>query len=232
MAKSNRRANRTGRSVGEMRHVRLYAWVLSTPAYRSLSPLARALLVELYALYNGSNNGDLFLSVRKAASRLNVGKTTVAPAFKELETRGFIRARQRGAFTWKERHATSWVLTEYTFAGHLPTKDFTLWQPGSEIDSSVRRSGQAVLTSGQIVASEPEKRANCPKLRTDFATLRLRRSKRSDTGSMPSRGGEIAESREQPTRSSVTTSAPPPPEEKPSCVVAEVFQNERTVGAV
>jgi hypothetical protein len=52
------------------RHVRLYRWELESAAYRSLSVRARCLLIELKALYNGANNGELFLSVRDAAARL------------------------------------------------------------------------------------------------------------------------------------------------------------------
>jgi hypothetical protein len=66
-----RRVNATGRSIGSGHHVRFYRWELDSPAYRSLSIGARALLVELKALYMGSNNGALFLSVRRAAEKLN-----------------------------------------------------------------------------------------------------------------------------------------------------------------
>jgi hypothetical protein len=102
---------------------------LNSLAYRSLSLGARALLVELYALYNGQNNGDLYLSAREAGKRLGVGKTKAAACLHELEAKGFIRPRQRGAFQWKMRHATCWVLTEFAFAGQIPTKDFMRWQP-------------------------------------------------------------------------------------------------------
>src|SRR5258708_1232645 len=101
MAKTGRRTDPTGRSRGDARHARLYGWMLNSPAYRSLTPLARALLIELYALHNGKNNGELYLSVRDAAKRLNVGKTKAAPAFAELVDRQFIKARQTGDFLWK-----------------------------------------------------------------------------------------------------------------------------------
>jgi hypothetical protein len=64
-----------GRKVGKLRnpqaverHVRLYRWLLESPAYRGLSSCARCLLVELKALYNGTNS-ELFLSVRDTAAR-------------------------------------------------------------------------------------------------------------------------------------------------------------------
>ena len=66
----------TGRSKNDASHVRLYRWVLKSAAYRSLDCYARSLLVELYGLYSGSNNGGLFLSVRESAERLNVSRMT------------------------------------------------------------------------------------------------------------------------------------------------------------
>ncbi len=109
------------------RHVRLHHWLLNSPAYKSLGVCARALLIEYYRRYNGSNNGDIGLSVRDAASALGVAVGTVRKAIVELEERGFIRANQRGAFRWKARHATTWILTEFEYAGQPPTKAFMRW---------------------------------------------------------------------------------------------------------
>lgn len=67
----------------------------------------RCLEMELKALYNGINNGDLFLSVCEAAKRLGVANNTAEKAFKELEEHGFIRPKQHGSFDWKLRHATA-----------------------------------------------------------------------------------------------------------------------------
>ena len=113
------------------KHVRLYRWELGSAAYRSLSLRARCLLVELKLLYNGSNNGELFLSVRAAAARLKTGLHQAMAAFRELEDRGFIKPRQRGSFQWKQRHATCWLLTEYDddMTGHKATKEFMTWPP-------------------------------------------------------------------------------------------------------
>src|SRR5262245_36179365 len=101
------------RSIGTEKHVRLHRWMLASPAWRCASLVERCLLVELYDLYNGENNGYLFLSVRDAARRLGVGKNTANQGLARLQIKGFIRARQRGDFHWKLRQATSWVLTEF-----------------------------------------------------------------------------------------------------------------------
>jgi hypothetical protein len=102
--------------------------MLASPAYRSLSCYARTLLIELHRLYNGDNNGDLYMSVREAAKRIGTSTGTALKALRDLQDRGFIRPRQLGAFSYKFRHATTWVLTEFTFAGQLPEKAFMSWR--------------------------------------------------------------------------------------------------------
>lgn len=126
---TRRRVLRNGRSGEGGKFVQLPEWVLACPAYRALDATARALLVEIKRLYNGSNNGTLAMGVRRAAEAVGVSKDRAARALKDLERHGFIRARQRGSFNWKSRRATEWVLTEYEYAGQLAMKDFARWQP-------------------------------------------------------------------------------------------------------
>lgn len=118
-----------GRRVASLGHVRLYHWMMRSKAWQHLSLPGRALLVELYSLYNGINNGEIPLAVREAARRLGIGKNTATKLFHDLQELGFIRPNQRGNFDWKKRHATTWVLTEFEFAGQLATKDFMRWPP-------------------------------------------------------------------------------------------------------
>ena len=121
-------------------HVRLYRWMMKTPAWQSLSVGPRSLLVELYNLYDGSNNGQLFLSIREAAKRLHVSPNTVSPWFDMLVEKGFIKVAQRGAFSLKSRHATSWTLTEFPVEDDLPSKEFARWRPADEIQTPVSKS--------------------------------------------------------------------------------------------
>jgi hypothetical protein len=93
--------------------------------------------VELKALYNGSNNGELFLSVREAARRMRIGKTLAAECFRNLADRGFIRVARQGAFnikaTARKGDATAWLLTEFP-AGDgkgVGSKDFMSWKPAN-----------------------------------------------------------------------------------------------------
>lgn len=122
------------------RHIRLHFWMMKSPAWCDLTPTARALLIEVYALYNGTNNGELFLSVRCAARRLAVSDNTAWKSLRELEWHGFIRAAKRGAFHLKVRHATCWILTEFEHAGQLATKDFMRWPQRVEIQKPVAKT--------------------------------------------------------------------------------------------
>lgn len=135
---SKKKTRRTG--AYDAKHVRLYRYVLDCPALRSLPAGARWLLVELYSLYNGMNNGDLHLSAREAAARLDVNKDTATKWFKLLEDRGFIRPRVKGSFNLKVRHATTWILTEFPYRDQPPTKDFMRWQPEEEKQKPVRQT--------------------------------------------------------------------------------------------
>lgn len=183
-----RRVDATGRSVGDSQHVRLYRYELESAAYRHLSLGGRALLVELKALYNGNNNGSLFLSVREAAKRLNSSKTFAADRLQELHDMGFIRPSQNGAFTVKslvgEGRATSWILTEYPFGNALPTKNFMRWQP-AEIQNTVRPGGRSVRPRGHSAKKEP-KNAKSVRPGGRFAPVIVHsRSAPADTVSLP-----------------------------------------------
>lgn len=104
-----------GRNAHETnRFARLPHSLLYSPAYRSLSPNARSLLVELVSMDNDKNNGKLWLSEMDAARRMGVSCPKVArKSFVELTEAGFL------AIT-KDRHwhiktgtgrARSWRLT-------------------------------------------------------------------------------------------------------------------------
>jgi len=123
-----RRHNAKGRSTTGPRFVKLEHWMLMTPAWQSLPPAPRALYLALAQRYNGSNNGEISMSIREAARLLHVAKDTATKAFRELEAKGFIRRNICGSFNWKIRHATTWILTEHAFGDHLATKEFARWQ--------------------------------------------------------------------------------------------------------
>ena len=73
-------------------HVRLYRWMMDSLAYLSLSCQARAVRLEIARGHDGTNNGRLGLSIRRASERCNVARGTAQRAFAELQERGLHRA--------------------------------------------------------------------------------------------------------------------------------------------
>ena len=95
----NGKPNAKGRSYTS-RFVRLEHSLLISNAYRALKPLARALIIEISMLYNGKNNGSLYLSVRDAADRLGVSDhSSVTSAFDQLQELGFIEISKEAHFS-------------------------------------------------------------------------------------------------------------------------------------
>jgi hypothetical protein len=134
------------------RHVRLYHWFLKGDAWRSLSPNARAIYVEIVERYNGTNNGRISFSIREGADLLHIGKNAAAKALLVLQERGFIVAAKRGGFNlrYKEQMATEWRLTEFSSDSdaNFATKDFMKWT-GPEKQNTVPVRGQTVPVRGQ-----------------------------------------------------------------------------------
>lgn len=85
--------------------------LIDSPAWIDLGGTAAKLLLHLARLYNGANNGAIFLAERAAAEAIGVRRGAAAAAFDELESHGVIVAAERGAFSVKVKLATSWRLT-------------------------------------------------------------------------------------------------------------------------
>jgi hypothetical protein len=131
--RNRNRVNATGRN-NTSRFVRLDYRLLNSNAYRSLSPNARSLLVDLLMLYNGENNGSLYLGVRDAAHRMGVADLTAASrAFDDLVALGFTELTQEAHFTVKASEtsrARCWRLTWEAGPGRkAPSWDFLEREP-------------------------------------------------------------------------------------------------------
>jgi hypothetical protein len=122
-----KRHDRTGRSTTE-RFVSLPHYMLNSPAWRSLSPVARSVFIELAALYNGSNNGRIAMSNRIAADRVGCSKNTAGRALTELTQKGFVDRVKGGHFDRKTPHAAEYRLTLYNcdVSHERPSKRFPL----------------------------------------------------------------------------------------------------------
>ena len=113
--------------------IQLYKIFFDEPAWLALPMGARCLYLDVKRLYNGRNNGELFLSVREAARRLGCSPSSAHGWFQELTDKGFIRPATPGTLGVNGRGlATCWILTEIGYRGGRPTKDFANWQPGQK----------------------------------------------------------------------------------------------------
>ncbi len=119
--------------------VQIHFWELDLPAYLHLSTGARALLIEFRRKFNGSNNGDIAMSVREAARLLGCHKDTAVKALREVEEKGWIRPMEKGSFHMKSeaggrkfRAATTWRLTNHPISLGVDTpatKEYIKWRP-------------------------------------------------------------------------------------------------------
>jgi hypothetical protein len=156
-AKRGRGVDRKGRSKRGTRFTQVHEWLAESEAYRALKPGPRALLIELKLLYNGNNNGEIFFSVRDAARLLHVDKQTAAAWFWVLEYTGFIRARMRGTYSVKERHATVWILTEHDIGDSKPSKLFMKWRPGMSMTDRTPAKSWARMAKAAVARPSPSR---------------------------------------------------------------------------
>lgn len=115
-------------------HVRLYAHELRSEAYRTMSPDARALLIEMRAMYDGRKN-LFYMSVRQMMERLGIGQRRAQTARDELIDRGWVRVVVLGSFNRKAKHATQYVLTNEPLDdrdGATAPKDYMRWRPSEK----------------------------------------------------------------------------------------------------
>jgi hypothetical protein len=141
--------------------VSLPHYMLRSPAWLSLSPVARSVFIELAAIYNGSNNGHLALSARDAAERVSCSKNTAARAFAELIHKGFADLCSRGRFDRKTPHAAEYRLTMHRCTGGRSSKRFMNWRPDMRKFVAGPTRGTAGVTRGTVTNAMKE---NCLEL--------------------------------------------------------------------
>ena len=112
----------------QKRFVKYKYELLMTEAFKYLTGGAFKLLTVLRMRFNGINNGYISMSVREAATSINVSKETISKYFYELIDKGFIQLKQKGSFKYKKRHASTWSLTmEEDQQGNKP-RTFKHWK--------------------------------------------------------------------------------------------------------
>lgn len=139
-------------------YVKLRWNLLMTPAFRSLKPIPRAVYVELRRRFNGSNNGQIACSQRDLVKWVRCSKDSAGAALVELEQKGFIKCSQPGSFTYKIRHAPTWILTEEALGDAPATRDFVRWEPKETKPGPKRRTDRpgTRTEAPKSVAQNPE----------------------------------------------------------------------------
>lgn len=132
-----RRPNATGRSNKSSRFTMVPHRIWFSEAVSSLNTNARALLVEIASMENGSNNGAIWLSVRDATDRLGFSDFRAAQqAFDDLQDRGLLVMTKDAHFEVKASDASRarcWRLTwigwpEGPKGRRHPTNDWEQYQ--------------------------------------------------------------------------------------------------------
>jgi hypothetical protein len=179
----------------EPKHIRLYASITSSEAWKHLSGNAVKVLLALVARDDGSRNGSISLSVRGAAEAARISINTAQKCLSELQDLGFIRRTEKGAFSRKVSHASLWRYTWAAWPGGspaAPTRDFEKWKPDEKtryqkltsavpkIETPERRKAVTVAKIGTAPSEEPQ---NCvddqnPNIGTHIINHRDKRSER------------------------------------------------------
>jgi hypothetical protein len=159
MNRTRNKANATGRTPTS-RFARLDHRLLESPAYRALSPNARALLIEIVMLHNGLNNGRIFLSRKDAAALIGLAdEKATGAAFSELQALGFISMTRDASFRIKAGvgpRSREWRLTFEPVTNRSgPTHDYLTREPAPQTRARKRmETGLKALKARRKAASQ------------------------------------------------------------------------------
>jgi hypothetical protein len=148
-AKSDHRADTRGGRFAGLPHV-----VLKSEAYRHLSAMERAVLFEILGRFNGYNNGEIAVSFRELAHRLNrKNEAPFGPAIVKLMTHGLIDIAADAR--WKDRRAReyrlSFVSTTDGAGRHVAaTNEYRSWVPEEESSTTDAVAAEAESTTTSV----------------------------------------------------------------------------------
>ena len=99
---------------------------IESQAFRYLTAGALKLLIMVRKRFNGINNGFVSFSIREGNDLLGYAPNTIKRYFDELVDKGFLKIKEKGSFSYKKRHATTWIITceEYN---NQKSRDFKHW---------------------------------------------------------------------------------------------------------
>lgn len=113
---------------------------LGSEAYRDLSMIARAILIEVVARMRGDNNGSIHISYAELAHALNrKNQSPIGPAIAELIDHGFLDISANSV--WQERKAREYRLTFVNTSDSIgrpikATNDYLAWKPRAKNDTT------------------------------------------------------------------------------------------------
>lgn len=191
MAKRKRRnnINGTGRNTGEPRHIRFYHFMLNSPAFESLSPVAVKVLIEIWKRHDGSNNGRIHFGVREAKA-VGVAKSSCWRALRELEEKRFIHCTRSSSFDLKDRRAREWAITALKIGDEPPTKEFMTWH--KNLNNSPARGTVQSHQRDHAQENYPKTPSTVPLEGPSAENSGLSRSHQGDTYILPYRGESSA----------------------------------------
>ena len=95
--------------------IRLERQLWQSDQWRTLSVNAQVVIIDIWAWFNGHNNGEISYSLRDAMARLRCSRSTAQRALAELQNAHLIEAVIKGSFDHKngarKGMATKWRLT-------------------------------------------------------------------------------------------------------------------------
>jgi hypothetical protein len=112
------------------RYVQLRHYLLKSAAWETLPGDASKLLIDLWARYNGINNGEITYSVREA-EHIGLRRSQAARMFAVLCERGFLVVVRTASFTAVKKLSRTWRITDEPYRDEPATKDFMRWRPMS-----------------------------------------------------------------------------------------------------
>jgi hypothetical protein len=189
------------------RFIGLPHWLLTSAAWKALSPNAVKVLIHIWQRHNGTNNGQIVYAVRDAGE-IGLSKSPAARALEELVELGFLRITRASAFTLKTKNARCWALTAERIDDQPATKDFMCWSPSKNKTQSPRRDPQSPRRdceppiASDYHVSVPQEGPSEPK-------STLPQSPRRDTSNIPGGGNGTADPQPEPSSPAPTNRGRP-----------------------
>ena len=114
---------------GTPQFVMLYNWMIDSEAWLDLKAQPRALYLLIKRRFNGSNNGEIYLSHREAAKLLNMHRNSIGTYFDVLIEHGFLKQTTKPHLGPSGvGQSAKWELTELPVNNRPATKEFMRWR--------------------------------------------------------------------------------------------------------